>query len=116
MFLMWSVQNREKTENSPRKGHPNDRGDSSIGVQENMVADNTAPAPLLLEEKGVIPTLALRPREAAKALGLCERTLWTMTQDGQVPHLRCGRLILYPVDSLRVWLTTEAAKTQPNCN
>jgi excisionase family DNA binding protein len=48
--------------------------------------------------------LALRPREAAKALGVSQRTLWGWTHDGTVPHLRIGRTILYPTEALRDWL------------
>ena len=54
------------------------------------------------------PCLALRPREAAKALGVSERTLWDWTQRGDVPHVRRGRTILYPVDVLRRWLDEQA--------
>lgn len=52
--------------------------------------------------------LALRPREAAAALGVSERTLWTWTHRGDVPHIRRGRTILYPMDSLRRWLDEQA--------
>lgn len=48
--------------------------------------------------------LALRPVQAAKALGISERSLWQLTHDGHVPHLKLGRVTLYPVDQLRVWL------------
>ena len=51
--------------------------------------------------------LALRPREAAKALGISERTLWAMTARGEVPHFRIGRSVLYSVDSLREWLRAQ---------
>jgi excisionase family DNA binding protein len=54
------------------------------------------------------PCLALRPREAAKALGVSERTLWTWTSDGTIPHVRRGKTILYPVDMLRRWLDEQA--------
>ena len=54
------------------------------------------------------PRLALRPREAAKALGIGERLLFDLTQRGAVPHLRLGnRVILYPVDALRDWLAEQ---------
>ncbi len=53
-------------------------------------------------------TLALRPREAAKALGVSERTLWGWTHAGTVPHVRVGRTILYPVDALRDWLRQQS--------
>ena len=48
--------------------------------------------------------LALRPREASKALGIGERLLWDLTKRGQIPHTRVGRCVLYPVDGLRTWL------------
>lgn len=46
------------------------------------------------------PCLAMRPREAAKALGISERLLWEWTNKGVVPHVRLGKAILYPADSL----------------
>jgi excisionase family DNA binding protein len=55
-----------------------------------------------------IPRLALRPREAAKSLGVSERTLWTWTDSDEVPHIRRGKTILYPVDVLRRWLDEQA--------
>lgn len=56
--------------------------------------------------------LALRPREAAKALGISPRLLWQLTHDGHVPCVRVGsgkrRCVLYPLDSLQSWLTRQA--------
>jgi excisionase family DNA binding protein len=66
----------------------------------------------LLDPKSEPPCLALRPRDAAKALGISERTLWDWTQHGYVPHIRRGKTILYPVSALRRWLD-EQAKTTP---
>jgi excisionase family DNA binding protein len=48
--------------------------------------------------------LSLRPREAAEALGISPRLLWTLTKSGEVPHTRIGRAVVYPVDRLREWL------------
>lgn len=56
------------------------------------------------------PVLALRPKDAAKALGIGERLLWSMTNQGLIPHLRCGKAVIYPVDSLRTWLAEQAQK------
>jgi len=55
------------------------------------------------------PCLAMRPREAAKALGISERLLWDWTNRGEIPHIRIGKAILYPVDVLRRWLDGQAA-------
>jgi len=51
-----------------------------------------------------VPRLALRPHEAATALGISERLLWTKTKAGEIPHVRFGRAIVYPVDQLRAYL------------
>jgi len=54
--------------------------------------------------------LALRPHEAAKALGIGERLLWEMTQNGQVPCAQLSkRITVYPVHLLKDWLTKLAA-------
>lgn len=50
------------------------------------------------------PPLVLRPREAARALGLSERTLWTLTQRGEIPHARIGKCVIYPTAALLAWL------------
>jgi excisionase family DNA binding protein len=42
--------------------------------------------------------------EAARLLNVCSRTLWTLTQSGNLPHLRIGRRVLYPVEGLRRWI------------
>ena len=59
-----------------------------------------------------IPTLALRPKDAARALGIGERKLWEITADrtSGIPHFRLGKALLYPVDDLRTWLAERAAK------
>ncbi len=55
--------------------------------------------------------LGLRPREAARALGIGERLLWSKTNAGEIPHLRIGRAIVYPVGMLQDWLAEQAAKS-----
>ena len=50
--------------------------------------------------------LALRPREAAAALGVSERTFRQILP--QLPHVREGGVVLVPVDALRAWLTERA--------
>ena len=62
------------------------------------------------------PTLALRPRDAAKALGISARHLWQLTKDNIVPCVRVGtgkrRTVLYPVAVLRAWLDQQAEATK----
>ncbi|MCO6455098.1 MAG: helix-turn-helix domain-containing protein [Pirellulaceae bacterium] len=63
--------------------------------------------------KQSVDSLALRPREAAKALGISPRTLWGLTVPrGPIPCLRIGngkrQTVLYPVAELTTWLTQHA--------
>ncbi|MCK4342442.1 MAG: helix-turn-helix domain-containing protein [Phycisphaerae bacterium] len=60
------------------------------------------------------PKLGLRPREAAKSLGICERLLWSKTNAGEIPHVRIGRAIIYPIDLLREYLAQQAQKKGGN--
>ncbi len=57
--------------------------------------------------------LALRPREAAKCLGISPRLLWQLTHDGIIPCVKVGtgkrRTVLYPVEDLKAWLGQQAA-------
>jgi predicted DNA-binding transcriptional regulator AlpA len=68
----------------------------------------TGKLPVDSEGSAVISTesepLALRRRDAARMLGLSERALWSLTNRGDVPHVRLGKSIRYPVAALRDWL------------
>ena len=61
----------------------------------------------------VSPPLALRPREAAKTLGISPRLLWGLTAPrGPIPCTRAGtgsrRAVLYRLADLDRWLTGSA--------
>jgi hypothetical protein len=63
-----------------------------------------------LPPRPAVPVLALRPKDAAKALGIGERKLWEMTKLNQIPHVKHGACVMYPVAMLEKWLAAEAAK------
>ena len=48
--------------------------------------------------------LLLTPLQAAEALGISPRKLWGMTASHEIPHLRLGRCVRYPVDDLERWI------------
>jgi hypothetical protein len=49
--------------------------------------------------------LLLTPREAAVALALCEKTLWSVTQPrGDLRAVRIGRAVRYDVADLRTFI------------
>ena len=56
-----------------------------------------SPAPPLVQ-------LALRPRDAAAALGISERLLQDWAKNHGLPCVRLGQVVLYPVDEVRAWL------------
>jgi len=55
-----------------------------------------------------IPRLGLRPKEAARALGIGTRLLWEKTNCNEIPHVRVGKAIVYPVEQLREYLARQA--------
>ena len=64
-----------------------------------------------------IESLALRPRDAAKALGISTRTLWALTAPrGPISCVRVGsgkrRVVLYPIAALQAWLSAQAERKE----
>jgi excisionase family DNA binding protein len=58
--------------------------------------------------------LALRPAEAARALGISERTLRSLLP--QLPVVRTGGAVLIPVEALREWLRDRARNGHDQVN
>ena len=48
--------------------------------------------------------LLLTSRQAAEALQISERKLWSMKASGEIPHIRLGRSVRYPVSDLQRWI------------
>ena len=77
-------------------------------TSSNELDLNAKPDPA--DETNATPRLALRPKDAARALGIGTRKLWSLTNQGLIPHVRFGKAVLYPVDELRRWLSEQACK------
>ena len=75
------------------------------GEEATMIGVNNVNIPKSGPET---PCLALRPREAAKALGISERLLWEWIRRGMVPYARIGGVVVCPTDALREWLQRQA--------
>jgi predicted DNA-binding transcriptional regulator AlpA len=55
--------------------------------------------------------IGLSPAELADALGLSERTIWSITAPrGTLPAVKVGRRVVYPIAFVEKWLADEAAK------
>lgn len=52
--------------------------------------------------------LSLRSKAAAQALGISARKLWELTNRGEIPCVRVGTCVLYPVNLLEAWLAEQA--------
>jgi len=51
-----------------------------------------------------IPRLLLDAHDTAVALSICERKLWELTKQGDLPCVRIGRRVLYDPRALAVWI------------
>jgi excisionase family DNA binding protein len=49
-------------------------------------------------------TLLLTPLQAAECLSISPRKLWAMTAAREIPHIRVGRCVRYPIDDLKHWI------------
>ena len=54
-----------------------------------------------------IEPFLLTPKEAAKALAVCERTLYGLDKSGELPAVRIGRAVRYDVNDLRAWINQQ---------
>jgi excisionase family DNA binding protein len=82
------------------------------GSDSNRVFEALA----VLVDKASTVRIGLRLQEAATALGVSRRTLWTWTKEGKVPHARIGDTTLYSVDVLREWLRENSRAAGPGAN
>jgi excisionase family DNA binding protein len=56
--------------------------------------------------------LLLTAPEAAKALAISPRTLWSLTQRGDIPCVRIGRSVRYDLEDLRAWIASRKEALQ----
>ena len=54
--------------------------------------------------------LLLTPREAARAVAVSERTLWTLTRRGDIPCVRIGRSVRYDPRDLEAYINAARAR------
>jgi excisionase family DNA binding protein len=85
-------------------------------VCEPRSAVSAPPEQRFMVSSNLSAPLALRPREAAKALGVSARHLWQLTKDGHIPCVRVGsgkrKTVLYPVTELQAWLSRQLSTTE----
>ena len=58
-------------------------------------------------DPSVAPRLLWTRREAAAALSISERTLWTLTDEKQIPCVRIRRSVRYDPTAIRSWVQAQ---------
>jgi len=86
-----------------------------VALNNGMVADRMKAGGLIVPNE--ISTtdssdqqrpLVVSMREAANLLGVSLRTISSLTADGDLPHARIGRRVVYPVAALERWLASRS--------
>jgi hypothetical protein len=64
---------------------------------------------ITMQDQGAKAVLLVDARDAARMLAVSLRKLWAMTFEEQpgLPHVRCGRLVRYPVVDLQRWIESQ---------
>lgn len=65
-----------------------------------------------MADKSETEPLLWNARQASKALGISDRTLWTMTKAGTIPHVPIGHRVLYDPEDLRAWINRNKRNAQ----
>jgi excisionase family DNA binding protein len=69
-----------------------------------IFAGQKPPEQKLPEEKGLL----IDSRQAAKLLGISERTLWSMWNSGKMPRpIHVGRIVRFSHEELRAWVNED---------
>jgi excisionase family DNA binding protein len=58
-----------------------------------------------------MPRLLWNSHEAAAALSISLRTLWTLTDEGKIPCIRIGRSVRYDPEDIRRWIESQKTRT-----
>lgn len=57
--------------------------------------------------------IALRPRDAATALGISLSTLERLVRSGDLPVIKAGRVRIFSIESLQDWLRRKGGTDDP---
>jgi hypothetical protein len=54
-----------------------------------------------------VDRLLMKPAEAAKALAISPRKLWSLTAGSLIPCVRIGKAVRYDLADLRAWIESQ---------
>jgi excisionase family DNA binding protein len=70
-------------------------------------SDTTFNGPAIADALNSDAPLLLRPKEAAKALAISDRKLWSLTAGREIPCVRIGKSVRYDPADLRTWIDSQ---------
>jgi excisionase family DNA binding protein len=74
-----------------------------------LVVADTITTPIAVRN---VEPLAVRPKAAARLLGMSERSFWSLVKGNAIPCCRVGKMRLFRLEALRQWLAEiEATQT-----
>jgi len=85
-------------------GTPQHRRTATMTAYHDSYGDSAPKWPIRPGQQPPPLPLAMRPKIAARAVGVSERTLWSMTKRGAIPHARIGGCVVYPTAAILAWL------------
>jgi predicted DNA-binding transcriptional regulator AlpA len=59
------------------------------------------------ENKCSIDPILIDANAAANALGICSKTVWSLTKNNDLPCVRIGQRVLYDPHDLREWVAQQ---------
>jgi excisionase family DNA binding protein len=62
-----------------------------------------------------VDRLLYTAREAAQTLAVSERTLWSLTQSGEIRYVRIGRSVRYDAEDIQAFIDAHKTKSQETC-
>ena len=78
-----------------------------VGVRPHFVACRIRRPPMSANAIAHEGRLLLTAPEASRSLSISLRKLWALTASNQIPHVRIGRCVRYPVDDLQRWIAQQ---------
>jgi excisionase family DNA binding protein len=72
-------------------------------VQSNVTAPGN-----LIQATQTVPLILLTPEQTSHALGISERMLWDLTNQGEIPRVKIGRLVRYRARDLEAWAARQS--------
>jgi excisionase family DNA binding protein len=78
-----------------------DPSSSASMVKGSKIADR--------QEEDADPPTLITARDAAKVLGICDKSLWNATHRGEIPAVKLGRSVRYDPRDLNRWIESNKA-------